>query len=56
MLLAHNVDLDQVRHCMVSDLGLHCFSMAFYGFPSKDGFKKDKKETEIKERKNIFFL
>ena len=32
-----NVDPDQMPHYVASDLGLHCLSMTFYGFPGKNG-------------------
>ena len=38
ILLANNVDPDQMPHYVASDLGLHCLSKTpFYGFPCKNG-------------------
>ena len=37
-MLANNVDPDQMPHYVASDLGLHCLSRPFYGFPGKKGF------------------
>ena len=39
ILLANNVDPDQMPHYVASDLGLHCLPMSFYGFPGKYGLK-----------------
>ena len=36
MLLANSVDLDQMPLDVASDLGLHCLTKAFYGFPGKN--------------------
>ena len=36
-MLANNVDPDQMPHYVASDLGLHCLSRHFYGFPGKKG-------------------
>ena len=37
ILLANNVDPDQMPHYVTSDLGLHCLPMIFLQFPDKNG-------------------
>ena len=32
ILLANNVDVDQMPHYVASDLGLHCLLMIFFSF------------------------
>ena len=36
MLLANDVDPDQMQHNVASDLGLHCLPMTLLGFPGKN--------------------
>ena len=36
-ILRNNVDPDQMPQNLASDLGLHCSSIHFYGFPGKNG-------------------
>ena len=38
ILLANNVDPDQMPHYVASELGLHCLPMTPLGFPAKNGF------------------
>ena len=35
----NNVDPDQMPHYVVSDLGLLCLPMIFYGFPDNNGLR-----------------
>ena len=37
VLLANNVDPNQMPHYVASDLALHCLPMTLYGFPGKNG-------------------
>ena len=36
-----SIDPDQMPHYVASDLGLHCLSVALYGFPGKNGLNSN---------------
>ena len=38
ILLANNVDADQMPHYVASDLGLQCLPMIFFGFKVRMGY------------------
>ena len=56
ILLANNVDPDQVPHDVASDLSLHCLPMTFYEFPGNNGLNTEKLEKRIKIKINFISI